>query len=109
MVNAVRWRQPVGSDPDIARSAPRRQQLVGFEESLHRRGMHGTRAGVKIASGPRFRIEMAVVVATSYQGGSDAYVVDQPAVRRDVADADADAPLGGAVRLRRMHEMGVVQ
>ena len=59
--------------------------------------MRGTRAGIEVSSGPRVQIEMAVIVAAADQGRTHARVVDQPAVRRDVADTDADAAL--AVRL----------
>ncbi len=53
--------------------------------------MNGARAGIEIPGRPRLGIEMPVLVATAHQGSGDTHVVDQAAMRRDVADADADA------------------
>ena len=59
--------------------------------------MHGTRVGIEVAGRPRLRIEMSVIVAATHQGGGHPHIVDQAAMRRDVADADPDAALVRAV------------
>ena len=92
--------------PDLRRAA---SSLFELEEPLHCRGMHGTRAGIEVAGRPRLRIEMPVIVAATHQSGGHPHIVDQAAMRRDVADADADAALVRAVRFGRMHDVGMVQ
>jgi hypothetical protein len=71
--------------------------------------MGGPRARVEVTARSRLRIEVPAVVAPAHQGGGDSHVVDQAAMRRDVADADADAAPVRLIRFGRVHDVGVVE
>jgi hypothetical protein len=60
------------------------------------------------ARGPRFIFEMTVLVGTADQHRRVPHL-GLAHIGRDVADRQADAPVGAAVRFRTVHQLDVVQ
>ena len=63
---------------------------------------------VQFALGRRDQVEMAAAVASSGQAGAHPHTAGQPAMRRDVADADADAAVRAIDRFDRRRLIGAV-